>query len=169
MRNHHSGPRICSSRWKHAINESASRVGTSGWRRNDRARPGLTPMTLLRRAQGHNGREVGRIFRVNAATEPGRGRPMTKDRASNLDRLVADIVLDCTSLRCFAYNGRPDEMLATIALQRTQAKNSEGQCLTSWSGTAAASIYKRDFVQIKAKPKSARNFGREIFLLLSPG
>jgi hypothetical protein len=32
---------------------------------------------------------------------------MTKEPRVNLDRLVSDIVLDCSLLRWFAYNGRP--------------------------------------------------------------
>jgi hypothetical protein len=54
---------------------------------------------------------------------------MTKEPRVNLDRLVANIVLDCSLLRWFAYNRRRDEVLAAIALQRTRAKDTEGQVL----------------------------------------
>jgi hypothetical protein len=52
---------------------------------------------------------------------------MTKESRVNLDRLVSQIVLDCSLLRWFAFNRRRDEVLAAIALQRTRAKDTEGQ------------------------------------------
>ena len=54
---------------------------------------------------------------------------MSKEPRVNLDRLVSQIVLDATLLRWFSYNGRRDDVLAAIALQRTRAKDTEGQVL----------------------------------------
>jgi hypothetical protein len=54
---------------------------------------------------------------------------MTKEARVNLDRLVSQIVLDATLLRWFSYNGRRDAVMAAIALQRTRAKDTEGQVL----------------------------------------
>jgi len=54
---------------------------------------------------------------------------MSKKPHVNLDRLVSNIVLDCSLLRWFAYNRRRDEVLTAIALQRTRAKDTEGQVL----------------------------------------
>ena len=54
---------------------------------------------------------------------------MTKEPRVNLDRLVSQIVLDCSLLRWFAYNRRRDEVMAAIAFQRTRAKDTEGQVL----------------------------------------
>jgi hypothetical protein len=45
---------------------------------------------------------------------------MTSEPRVNLDRLVSQIVLDCSLLRWFAYNRRRDEVLAAIAFQRTR-------------------------------------------------
>jgi len=36
-------------------------------------------------------------------------------------------------LRWFSYNSRRDTVMAAIALQRTRAKDTEGQVSTSWS------------------------------------
>ena len=54
---------------------------------------------------------------------------MTREPHVNLDRLVSQIVLDCSLLRWFAYNGRRDDVTAAIALQRTRAKDIESQVL----------------------------------------
>jgi hypothetical protein len=54
---------------------------------------------------------------------------MSKEPRINLDRLVNQIVLDATLLRWFSYNGRRDDVLAAIILQRTRAKDTEGQVL----------------------------------------
>ena len=54
---------------------------------------------------------------------------MTKEPPVNLDRLVGNIVLDCSLLRWFADNGRREEILAAIALQRTRARDTEPQVL----------------------------------------
>jgi hypothetical protein len=54
---------------------------------------------------------------------------LMKEPRVNLDRLVSQIALDCSLSRWFAYNRRRDEVLAAIALQRTRAKDTEGQVL----------------------------------------
>jgi hypothetical protein len=54
---------------------------------------------------------------------------MTQEPRVNLHRLAANIVLDATLLRWFAYNGRRDEVRAAIEIQRTRAKDTEGQIL----------------------------------------
>jgi len=54
---------------------------------------------------------------------------MTKEPRVNLDRLVSQIVLDCSLLRWFAFNRRRDEVLAAVALQRSRAKDTEDQVL----------------------------------------
>ena len=54
---------------------------------------------------------------------------MTREPCVNLDRLVSQIVLDCSLLRWFAFNRRRDEVLAAIAFQRARAKDTEGQVL----------------------------------------
>jgi hypothetical protein len=54
---------------------------------------------------------------------------MSKEPRVNLDRLVAQIVLDATLLRWFAFNHRRDDVMAAIALERTRAKDTEGQVL----------------------------------------
>ena len=61
---------------------------------------------------------------------PGRDAgPIMKEPRVNLDRLVSQVVLDCSLLRWFAFNRRRDDVLAAIALQRTRAKDTEGQVL----------------------------------------
>jgi hypothetical protein len=63
---------------------------------------------------------------------PGRdapGAPMSREPPVNLDRLVGNIMLDCSLLRWFAFNRCRDEVLAAIALQRTRANDTEGQVL----------------------------------------
>ena len=52
-----------------------------------------------------------------------------KEPRVNLDRLVNQIVLDCSLLRWFAFNGRRDDVTLAIALQRTRAQDTEGQVL----------------------------------------
>jgi len=54
---------------------------------------------------------------------------MTREPRVNFDRLVSQIVLDCSLLRWFAYNGLRDDVTAAIALQRTRAKDTESQVL----------------------------------------
>ena len=54
---------------------------------------------------------------------------MTKEPRINFDRLVSQIVLDCTLLRWFAYRGRRAEVMDAITLQRTRARDTEGQVL----------------------------------------
>jgi hypothetical protein len=54
---------------------------------------------------------------------------MTKEPRVNLDRLVSQLVLDSSLLRWFAYNGRRDDVMAAIMLQRTKARDTEGQVL----------------------------------------
>jgi len=54
---------------------------------------------------------------------------MTQEPRVNLHRLAANILLDATLLRWFAYNGRRDEVMAAIEIQRTRAKDTEGQVL----------------------------------------
>jgi hypothetical protein len=54
---------------------------------------------------------------------------MSREPRVNPDRLVANIVLDATLLRWFAYNGRRQEVLIAIDVQRTRAKDTEGQVL----------------------------------------
>jgi hypothetical protein len=54
---------------------------------------------------------------------------MTQEPRVNLHRLAANIVLDATLLRWFAYNGRRDEVMAAIMLQRSRAKDTEDQVL----------------------------------------
>jgi len=54
---------------------------------------------------------------------------LTREPRVNLDRLVSQIVLDCSLLRWFAFNGRRDEVMAAIALQRVRAHHTEGQVL----------------------------------------
>jgi hypothetical protein len=51
---------------------------------------------------------------------------MSREPRVNLDRLVSQIVLDATLLRWFSYNGRRDDVLAAIALQRARGKDTEG-------------------------------------------
>ena len=69
---------------------------------------------------------------------------MTRESHVNLDRLVSQIVLDCSLLRWFAYNGLRDDVTAAIALQRTRAKDTESQVLDFRSRTAAGNS-KRGF------------------------
>ena len=52
-----------------------------------------------------------------------------KEPRINIDRLVANIVLDATLLRWFAYNHRRDDVMAAIMLQRSRAKDTEDQVL----------------------------------------
>ena len=54
---------------------------------------------------------------------------MTREARVNLDRLVGQIVLDATLLRWFSYNGRRDDVMAAILLQRSRAKDTEDQVL----------------------------------------
>jgi hypothetical protein len=54
---------------------------------------------------------------------------MSKEPRINIDRLVNQIVLDCSLLRWFSYNGRRDDVTLAIALQRTRAQGTEGQVL----------------------------------------
>src|SRR5689334_6656066 len=57
------------------------------------------------------------------------GAPMSKEPRVNLDRLVDQIVLDATLLSWFSYNGRRDDVMAAILLQRSRAKDTEDQAL----------------------------------------
>jgi len=54
---------------------------------------------------------------------------MTKEPRINIDRLVNQIVLDCSLLRWFSYNGRRQDVQIAIDLQRTKARDTEGQVL----------------------------------------
>jgi len=56
---------------------------------------------------------------------------MSKEPRINLDRLVNTIVLDCSLLRWFVYNGRRDydEVLAAISILRARANDTEPQVL----------------------------------------
>lgn len=58
-----------------------------------------------------------------------RGGALMKTPTVNFHGLVNQIVLDCSLARWFAYNGRRDEVMAAIALQRTRARDTEGQVL----------------------------------------
>jgi hypothetical protein len=71
---------------------------------------------------------------------------MTRQRSISLEKLVSNIVLDCSLLRWFAYNRRRDEVLAAIAFQRTRAKIPRAKSWTSCSGTAAASNSRRGLI-----------------------
>jgi len=51
---------------------------------------------------------------------------MSREPRINLDRLVNQIVLDCSLLRWFAFNGRRDDVTLAIALQRTRVQDTEG-------------------------------------------
>jgi hypothetical protein len=52
-----------------------------------------------------------------------------KEPRIDLDRLVSQSVLDCSLLRWFSYNGRRAEVMAAIEIQRTKARDTEGQVL----------------------------------------
>jgi hypothetical protein len=54
---------------------------------------------------------------------------MSKEPRVNLDRLVNQIVLDCSLLRWFAYNHRRDDVMAAIILQRKRVRGMEDQVL----------------------------------------
>jgi hypothetical protein len=54
---------------------------------------------------------------------------MNKDPRINFDRLVASILLDCSLLRWFADNGRREDALIAIDIQRSLVKHPEGQVL----------------------------------------
>jgi hypothetical protein len=54
---------------------------------------------------------------------------VTKEPRVNLDRLVANIVLDATLLRWFAYNGRREDVLIAIDVRRSRARDTEDQVL----------------------------------------
>jgi hypothetical protein len=54
---------------------------------------------------------------------------MTQEPRVNLDRLVSQIVLDCSLLRWFAYNHRRDDVMSAIVLQRSRARDTEDQVL----------------------------------------
>jgi len=54
---------------------------------------------------------------------------MSKEPRINLDRLVNIIVLDCSLLRWFAYNGRRDQVLAAISILRARANDTGPQVL----------------------------------------
>jgi hypothetical protein len=54
---------------------------------------------------------------------------MTQEPRVNLHQLAANIVLDATLLRWFSYNGRRAEVMTAIEVQRTRAKDTEGQVL----------------------------------------
>jgi hypothetical protein len=46
------------------------------------------------------------------------GAPMSNSNRTNVDRLVANIVLDCSIQRCFAPHGRYDDCVIAIELSR---------------------------------------------------
>ena len=54
---------------------------------------------------------------------------MRREPPVNLHRFAANITLDATLLRWFAYNGRRDEVMAAIEIKLTRAKDTEGQVL----------------------------------------
>jgi len=54
---------------------------------------------------------------------------MTKEPRVNLDRLVNQIVLDCSLLRWFAYNGRRQDVTIAIDIGRSRARDTEDQVL----------------------------------------
>jgi hypothetical protein len=54
---------------------------------------------------------------------------MTREPRLNLDRLVNQIVLDCSLLRWFAFNHRRDDVMAAIILHRARARDLEDQVL----------------------------------------
>jgi hypothetical protein len=54
---------------------------------------------------------------------------MADEPRINIDRLVNQVVLDCSLLRWFAYNRRREDVPAALALQRTRAKDPERQVL----------------------------------------
>ena len=47
-------------------------------------------------------------------------------RSRNLDKLVRNVMLDCTLLRWSSYNGRCDQVIAAIEIERTQAQDTDG-------------------------------------------
>ena len=71
--------------------------------------------------------DPGAVLLLLAATQ---GAPlMSKEPRVNMDRLVSNIMLDCSLMRRFAYNGRREDVLAVIFIQRTRARDTEGQVL----------------------------------------
>jgi hypothetical protein len=54
---------------------------------------------------------------------------MSKEPRINIDRLVNQIVLDCSLLRWFAYNGRRQDVMIAIDIQRSRARDLEDQVL----------------------------------------
>ena len=54
---------------------------------------------------------------------------MTRQPSISLEKLVSNIVLDCSLLRWFAYNRRRDEVLAAISILRARANDTEPQVL----------------------------------------
>jgi hypothetical protein len=54
---------------------------------------------------------------------------MSKEPRINIDRLVNQIVLDCSLLRWFAYNGRRQDVFIAIDIQRSRARDLEDQVL----------------------------------------
>jgi hypothetical protein len=54
---------------------------------------------------------------------------VTKKPRINLDRLVNQVVLDCTLLRWFAFNHRREDVLIAIDIQRSRVRDTEGQVL----------------------------------------
>jgi hypothetical protein len=51
---------------------------------------------------------------------------MRREPPVNLPRFAANIALDATLLRWFAYNGRRDEVMAAIEIELTRAKDTAG-------------------------------------------
>ena len=49
-----------------------------------------------------------------------------KEPRINIDRLVNQIVLDCSLLRWFSYNGRRQDVMIAIDVQRSRARDLEG-------------------------------------------
>ena len=52
-----------------------------------------------------------------------------KEPRINIDRLVNQIVLDCSLLRWFSYNGRRQDVMIAIDVQRSRARDLEDQVL----------------------------------------
>ena len=54
---------------------------------------------------------------------------MTKEPRINIDRLVNQIVLDCSLLRWFPYKDRRQDVMIAIDIQRSRARDLEDQVL----------------------------------------
>jgi hypothetical protein len=95
-------------------------------------------------ASGHAERAGDGAVDGSSSSPPYRnvpaGAPMTKEPRVNLDRLVANIVLDCSLL-----GGSPTTAAATKCWPRSPCnepgpRTPRAKSWTSWSGTAAAGL-----------------------------